>query len=149
MQENEKTMGFVLAASDPWWVGDPFICHQEIPSQMWGHFLPGKRYSLAFSNHQIGILRDSHKLPQPKAAEPDLWDPATSFWPTKGCQKCVSHWGCWMDLVAEVMIYPMCTTSLWRAVVLATLIQGLIVAGWQATWLTYKKLRHNNSRYPR
>ena len=74
-----KTNGLAITVSFPWWVRDPFICHQQIPSQMWGHFLPGKRYSPAFSNHQIGNSRDGHKLPQLHAAEPDLWDPATSF----------------------------------------------------------------------
>ena len=48
----------------------------------------GKRYSPAFSNHQIGNLRDGHELPQPKAAKPDLWDSVTSLEPTQGCQKC-------------------------------------------------------------
>ena len=38
-----------LATSVPQWVGDGFICHQWIPSQMWGHFLSGKRYSPALS----------------------------------------------------------------------------------------------------
>ena len=70
--------------------------------QMWGHFLPGKRYSPALSNHQIGNLSGGHELPQPKAAKPDLWDPATSFWARP-----------------------------------ATLIQCLIVTGWQGTRLTY------------
>ena len=39
-------------------------------------------------------LRDGHEPPQPKAAKPDLWDPATSFEPTQGCQKYGSFWGC-------------------------------------------------------
>ena len=63
--------------SDPRLVGDPFIHYQQIPLQMLGHFLPEKRYSPALLNHQI--LRDGCKPPQPKAAKPDLWDPATSF----------------------------------------------------------------------
>ena len=77
-------MGLALVMCDPWWVGNPFIHHQWIPSQMWGHFLPGKRYSPALSKHQTGNLRDGHKLPQPKTAKPDLWDPATSFWAHPG-----------------------------------------------------------------
>ena len=81
-------MGFMLATSDPWWVGNPFICHQWIPLQMWGHFLPRKRYSPASSNHQIGNLRDGCEMPQPKAAKPNIWDPATPFWTHPGCQKC-------------------------------------------------------------
>ena len=44
--------------------------------------------------------------------------------------------------LTKVMIYPTCTNSLQRVAVLATLIQGLIVTGWQATQLTYKQLRH-------
>ena len=27
----------------------------------------------------------NHKLPEPKAAKPDLWDPATSFWVPQSC----------------------------------------------------------------
>ena len=50
---------------------------------MWGHFLPRKRYSPALLKHQIGNLRESHELPQPKAAEPDIWDPATSLSPPR------------------------------------------------------------------
>ena len=38
-----KTNGLAVTASFPQWVGDPLICHQWIPSQMWGHFLPGNR----------------------------------------------------------------------------------------------------------
>ena len=130
--------------SDPWWVGDLFVHHQQIPSQMWGHFLPGKRYSPALSNHQIGNFRDSCKLPQLKAAKPDIWDPAPSYWGHPGLGMLDEFGG-----LTDVVIYPMCANLLWRVVVLATLIQGLIVTGWQATQLTYKQLKHTNSRYPR
>ena len=65
--------------SDPQWDGNPFIQGQQIPSEPWGHLLPGKMYSPALLNHQIGNLRDGHKLPQPKAAKPDVWYPATFF----------------------------------------------------------------------
>ena len=106
---------------------------------MWGHFLPGKRYSPTLSNQQIGNLRDGHEPSQPKAAEPDLWDPATSFEPTQGCQKFnptgdTDTFGG----LTKVAIYPACTTSLQRAVVLATPIPGSVDALWQATKLTYK-----------
>ena len=139
--------GLVLAMSDQWWVGNLFNCHQQTPLQMWRHIQPGNRHLPALSNHQIGNLRDSHKLPQPKTAEPDLWDHATSFEPTQGCQKCDSsrHTGL-IWCAHQVKVYPICTTSLWRAVVLATLIPGLIDAGWQATLLTYKQLKDTNSR---
>ena len=143
-------MGLALAMSDPWWVGNPFICHQQIPSQMWGHFPPGKRYSPALLSHQIGNLRDCHEPPQPKTAKPDLWDPATSFWAHPGMPEMWPSQGMLDGSggLAKVMIYSACATSLQRAVVLATLIWGLIVAEWQATQLTYKQLRHTNSRYP-
>ena len=144
-------MGLALAASDPWWVVNPFIYHQQIPSQMRGHFLPRKRYSPALLNHQIGNLRESHEPPQPKAAKPDLWDPATSFWAHPGMPEMWLFSGMLdgFGWLTEVTIYPMCTYLLWRVVVLATLIQGPIVTWWQATWLTYKQLDHTNSRYPR
>ena len=48
----------------------------------------------------------------------------------------------------KVAICPMHVNSLQRVVVLATVIQGPIVTGWQATQLTYKQLKHTNSRYP-
>ena len=94
----------MLATFNPWWVGDPFNCHQWNPSQSWGHFQPGNRYSPTSSNHQTGNLWASHKLPQPKAAEPDLWDHAISFKSTQGCQKYGSPWECWMDLVGSPLL---------------------------------------------
>ena len=48
--------------------------------------------------------------------------------------------------LTEVAIYPTCATSLQRAVVLAFLVPGQIDAGWQVTWMTYKQLKHTNSR---
>ena len=84
MQENKEKNGLAVTAFNPWWVRDPLICHQQIPLQTCGHFLPGKRYSPAFLNHHIGNLRESHELPQLHTAEPDLWDPATSFWAHPG-----------------------------------------------------------------
>ena len=74
---------------------------------------------------------------------------------THGCiQTCIHMWRFLgmlngFDELTKVTIYPMCTPPLQRAAVLTTLIQGPIVTGWQATWLTYKWLRHTNSRYPR
>ena len=49
----------------------------------------------------------------------------------------------------KVTIYPVCATLLQRVVVLATPIQGPIDTEWQAIQLTYKQLKHTNSRYPR
>ena len=43
MQENKNTNGLVVTVSYPWWVRYQFICHQWIPSQMWGQFLSGKK----------------------------------------------------------------------------------------------------------
>ena len=88
MQENKNTNGLAITMSFPQWVGDLFICHQWIPLQMWGHFLPGKRYSPAFLNNQSGNLRDGHELPQLHIVKPDLWDPATSFWAHPGDVLC-------------------------------------------------------------
>ena len=78
---------------------------------MWGHFLPGKRYSLALSNHQIGNLRDGHELQQPKAAKADLWDAATSFSSLPRDVKNVTILGDADGFggLTEVTIYPMCT----------------------------------------
>ena len=80
---------------------------------MWGHFLPQNRHLSALLNHQIGNLRDGHELPHPKAAKPDLWDHATSFEHTQGCQKCDSL-GMLNGLggLTEVTIYPACATLL-------------------------------------
>ena len=70
----------------PWCVRNPLICHQQIPSQMWQYFLPRKRYSLAFSNHWIGKLRDGHEPSQLYTAKPNLWDAIIpcSFWAHPG-----------------------------------------------------------------
>ena len=48
--------------------------------------------------------------------------------------------------VTEVKIYPTCAASLQRAVVLAFPVPGQIHTRWQATQLTYKQLKHTNSR---
>ena len=48
----------------------------------------------------------------------------------------------------EVTVYPTCVSSLQRVVVLAVLVLGQIDARWQDTWLTYKQLKHTNSRCP-
>ena len=142
--------GLVLAMSNPQWVGDPFNCHKWTPSQAWRHFQPGNRYMPPLSNHQIGNLKGGCKPSQPRAAKADLWDHATSFEPTQGCQKCDS-----LGMLDEfgghtkVMIYPTYTTLLRRAEVLAFPVPCQIDAGWQATWLTHKQLNHTNSGCPR
>ena len=75
---------------------------------MWGHFLPGKRYSPAFSNHQIGNLRDGYEPPQLNAAEPDLWGAHP------GMPENVTSLGDtgWIGGLTKVTIYPACTNSL-------------------------------------
>ena len=145
-----KTNGLAITLSFPQWVVDPFICHQWIPLQMWGHFLPGKRYSPAFSNHQIGNSRNGHKPPQLYTAEPDLWDPATSFWAHPGMQEMWPFLGTLDELgLTKVMTYPVCANLHQTIVVLAALIQGLRDTGWQVTQLTCKQLKQTNSGYPR
>ena len=143
MQENKNTNGLVVTTSFPQWVGEPFICHQQIPLQTWGHFLPGKRYSQAL-NHQIGNSRDSHKLPQLHAVKPDLWDPDTSFWAHPGMPENVTFLGDagWIGGLTKVVIYPMCTNLHWKIVVLATPIQslrGYRVASYPVTCKQLKK----------
>ena len=104
MQENEEMTRFVLAMSNPQWVGDLLNCHKWNPLQVWRHFQPGHRYLPALSNHQIGNLRDGCKPSQPEAAKPDLWDYGAFYEPTQGCQKCDSLWGCWMDSVHSLRL---------------------------------------------
>ena len=151
MQENKGTNGLVATASYPWWVRDPFIYHQWIPLQMWGHFLPRKRYSPAFSKHKIGNSRDSHELPQLHTAEPDIWDSAISFWAHPGMPENVTkHRDTgWIGGLTKVVIYPRCTNLHWKITVLATAIQDLMDAGWWDTWLTHKQLKQTNSAYLR
>ena len=48
MQENKDTNGLAVTASYPQWVRDLFICHQWIPLQTWGEFLPGKQVLTSF-----------------------------------------------------------------------------------------------------
>ena len=151
MQENKDTNGLAVTASYPLWVRDPFIHHQWIPSQTWGHFLPGKRYSPAFLNHQIGNLRDSCKLPQLHTAEPDLRDPATSLWTHPWMPENVTKHGDteWVSRLTKVIIYPMCTNSHLKIMDLATLTPGLRDAGWWDTWLTHKQIKQTNWGCPR
>ena len=95
--------------------------------QMWGHFLPEKRYSPAISNHHSDDLRDSHELPQLHTVKTDLWDPTTSFQAHPGMAENVTHLGDaeWTGGLTKVMIYPTCTNLHQKIVVLAALILGL------------------------
>ena len=43
MQENKDTNELTVTTYFPQWVRDSFICHQQIPLEMLGHFLPGKK----------------------------------------------------------------------------------------------------------
>ena len=52
----------------------------------------------------------------------------------------------WIWWAHQVTIYPICTTSFQRTVILATPILGSIDTGWQATQLTYKQPKHTKSR---
>ena len=151
MQENKDTNGLVVTASYPRWVRDPFIHYQWIPSQAWGPFLPGKRYSPPFSNHQIGNLRDGHEPPQLHTAKPDLWDPATSFWAQPEMpENLTKHRDAeWVGRLTKVMIYPTCANLHWKIVALATPILDLRDAGWQDIWLTHKQLKQTNPGCPR
>ena len=98
--------------------------------------VPGKRYSPAFLNHCIGNLRGGHTLPQLHTAEPDLWDPATLFVLTQGCQKCDHSQGCWMDWWAHQSCDLSHMHHLHQKIAgLATPIQGPMDTGWQVTQL--------------
>ena len=122
MEENKDTNGLAVTTSYPWWSRDLFIHYQWIPLQMWGHPLPGKKVFSAFSNHQIGYLRDGDKLPQLHTAEPDLLDPATSFWAHPGMPENVTkHRDAeWVSRLIKVMIYLVCTNVHLKIAVLAT-----------------------------
>ena len=100
------------------------------PLQMWGHFLPGRRYSPALLNHQTGNLREGHKLPQSKAARP--WGSCNFFWAYPGRPEMRLSPGMLDGFSGptEVVIYSTCAYLLWKVVVLATAIQGPIDAGW-------------------
>ena len=53
--------------------------------------------------------------------------------------------------LTKVVIYPTYTSQLQSAVILAFSVLGQIDAGWQATWLAHKQLKHTNpgcSRLP-
>ena len=137
MQENKDTNGLVVTVSFPQGVRYPFIWHQQIPSQKWGHFLPGKRYSPAFLNHQSGNLRDGCELPQLHTVEPDLWDPSLLCKPTQGCQKMWPFSGMLDGLVGspKVRVIPhvlIHTKRLWS---LPLWYRVWVEPGWQATQL--------------
>ena len=150
VQENKDKNGLVGTASFPWWVRDPFICHQWIPLQMWGHFLPGKRYSPAFLNHQSGDLRDVHDLPQLHTVEPHLQDSATSFWAHTGMPENVTilRDAGWIDGLTKVSIYLVCTNQHQKIAVLATLILDLSGSGVVSYPVTCKQQKQTNVRFP-
>ena len=129
LQENKDTNGLAVTTSYPQWVANPFICHQRIPMQMWGHFLPGKRYLPSFSNHQSANLRDGCKLPQFHTVEPDPWDSTASFCLFQahpGMPENVTSLGDagWIHGLTKVTIYPTCVDSHQKNAVLATPIPG-------------------------
>ena len=137
MQENKDINGLAVTLSFPQWVAYPFIHYQQIPSQVWGHFLPGKRYPPAFLNHQSGDLRDSCKLPQLHTVKPDLWDPSLLFEPTQGCQKMWPFLGTLDGLVGSPKLQfiphvPIHTKRLWS---LPLWYRVQVDPGWQATQL--------------
>ena len=148
-QENKDTNGLAVM-SFPWWVGDPFIHHKQVPLWTWGHFLPGIRYSAAFLNHWIGNSRDSCELPQLHAVKPDLWDPATSFWADSGMPENVTFLGDagWIGVLTKVTIYPTCANLHWKIVVLAAPIQGLSGYRVASYPVTCKQLKKTNSGCP-
>ena len=146
-----KTSGLAITMSYPWWVRDLFICHQWIPSQMWGHFLPGKRYSPAFLNHQLGNSRDGHEPP----TAPCCWTRhlgSCHFFlgpPRDARNVTILRDAEWIGGLTKVMIYPMGTNLHWKIAVLVTPIQGPMDTGWRVTWLPCKQLKQTNSGYPR
>ena len=146
VQENKDTNGLAVTVSFPQWVGNPFICHQQITLQMWGHFLPGKRYSSAFSNHQSGNLRDGCELPPLHTVKPDLWDPATSFWAHPGMPENVTFLGDdgWIGGLTKVTIYPTCINLHQKIAVLAVLIQGSSGSRVASYLVTCKQLKKTN-----
>ena len=85
---------------------------QQLPSS---HLL---LHSPALLNHQIGNLRDSCELPQLNAAEPDLWDPATSIWAHPETPEMWPFLGTLDGLVGSpksqfIPHTPICTERLW------------------------------------
>ena len=50
--------------------------------------------------------------------------------------------------LTKVVIYPQSAILFWMAVVLASLIPGLINAGWWTIWLAHKQLKITNWRHP-
>ena len=77
------------------------------------------------------------------AAEPELWDPTTSFWACPGMPENVTEHRDteWIGRLNQVMIYPVCANLHQKIAVLATPILGLRDVGWWDTWLTCKQLR--------
>ena len=107
-----------------------------------GHFWPGMRYSSALSNHQISNLRGSCKLPQHRAAKPDLWN--YTLWTHPETPKC--YWEMFDEFsgFTNITIYSCSTILFQMVVVLAFPIPGFIAAAWQDTWLTHKELSKTN-----
>ena len=111
-----------------------------------GHFQPGNRYSSALSNHQISNLRGGHELLQHRAAMPDLWNCTLQAHP--GMPKCDWEMLDEFSGPTKVTIYPCNVILLQMVAVLAFLISGLTIAGWQGTQLEHKQLNNTNWVHP-
>ena len=98
MPDNKDTNGLVVTTSFPQWVGDLFIHHQWIPSQTWGHFLPGKKVLTSLLKPPEWWFKG---WPQTTTALCYQTRPLGSchffLSPPRDARKCDLFQGCWMD----------------------------------------------------
>ena len=78
------------------------------------------------------------------AGPPNQTSGTVHFEPTKGHQKCDWEMPDEFSGLTEVAIYPHNMILIQTIAVLAFLIPGLTIAGWQHTQLTHKQLNNTN-----
>ena len=145
MQENRDTNRLVVMTLFPWWVGNLFIHHQWIPSQMWGHFLPGEKVLTSI----LKPVEWQFKGELQTNTASYCWTRPLGSWhffssPPRDPRKCNLYEGCWMDWWAHQRHDLSCANQHQKIVVLATLIQGLSGSRVVSYPVTYKQQKQTN-----
>ena len=125
-EKTKDTYGNTVTMSFPWWFRNLFIHHQQIPSQVWGYFLPGRKVLTSLLEPPEWWFKGQS---QPATA------PHCQTRPLRSYHFFLAHPGTsenvtllrdagWIGGLSKDAIYPTCTNQHQKIVVLATLKQG-------------------------
>ena len=150
LQENKDTNGLAVTVSYPQWVRDPFIHHQQIPLQMWGHFLPGGKVLTSILKPPEWQFKGWLQTATAPHCQTIPLETCHFFLsPPKDARKCDLTWDTrWINGLTKVAIYPTCTNQHQMIVVLAALIQGPSGSKVVSYLVTCKQQKKTNLRSP-